>query len=106
MVASFEHCSCKMTVTEKIYVEDAYHEAGYRKLGGVDLMNTVDESPVGFARDGERLRVADLGHGGRNGRGDCHVGIDGGFCHNTRVLKRNVDAALVLMEGAVIIRKS
>lgn len=106
MVAPFEHCSCKMTVAEKIYIKNTYHETGYRKLGGVDLMNTVDESPVGFARDGERRRIADLGHGGRNGRGGCHTGIYGGFCHNARVLKINVDAALVLMEGAVMIRKS
>ena len=76
MVAPFEHCSCKMTVAEKIYVEDTYHETSHRELGGVDLMNTIDESPIGFARDGERRRVADLGHGGRNGRGGCHIGID------------------------------
>ena len=84
MVAPFEHCSCKMTVAEKIYVEDTYHETGHRELGGVDLMNTVDESPVGFARDGERRRVADLGHGGWS-RG-CRVGIDSGFFHNNSFL--------------------
>lgn len=100
MIATFEHGAGEMTVAEKIYVEYAYHEASHRELGGVDLIDTVDESPIGFARDWKRRRIADLRHGGRS-RG-YRVSIDSGFFHNNSFSYVGKVTSGILIIGAIM----